>query len=57
MQKPGPPTFYFGTIVLVSVDCCFFAFFGVFSGDFEFLHCRSIPDLPYFFNYFQNVVQ
>jgi len=29
------------TILLVSVDCCFFAFFAVVSGDFVFLYSRS----------------
>jgi len=42
---------------LVSVDCCFFAFFGVFSGDFGFLYSRSIPDLLLFLNYFLSVSQ
>jgi len=35
----------------------FFAFFGVFSGDFGFLHSRSIPDLLLFLNYFLSVSQ
>jgi len=44
------------TILLVSVDCCFFfAFFGVFSGDFGFLYSRSIPDLLLFLNYLLSV--
>jgi len=30
------------TILLVSVDCCFFAFFGLFSGDYGFLYSHSI---------------
>ena len=42
---------------LVSVDCCFFAFFGVFSGDFWFLYSRSIPGLLLFHNYFLSVSQ
>ena len=45
------------TILLVSVDCCFFAFFGVFSNDFGFLCSRSIPDLLLFLNYFLSVDQ
>jgi len=45
------------TILLVSVDCCFFAFFGVFSGDFGFLYSCSIPGLLLFFNYFLSVSQ
>ena len=36
------------SILLISVDCCFFAFFGGFSGDFGFLHSRSMPDLLLF---------
>jgi len=55
------PSLYFGicvfTILLVSVDCCFFAFFGVFSGDFGFLYSRSILDLLLFLNYFLSVNQ
>jgi len=41
--KTGPlPSLHLGfTILLVSVDCCFFAFFEVFSGDFVYLHSRS----------------
>jgi len=47
------PRLYFGIyILLVSVDCCFYAFFGVFSGDFGFLYSHSIPDLLLFLNYF-----
>jgi len=45
------------TILLVSVDFCFFAFFGVFSSDFGFLYSRSIPDLLLFLNYFLSVGQ
>ena len=33
----------------------FFAFLGVFSGDFGFLYSRSIPDLLSFLNYFLSV--
>jgi len=55
--KTGPlPGLSFGTILLVSVDCCFSAFFGVLSGDFGFLYCRSIPDLLLFLNYFLSTV-
>jgi len=38
--KTGPlRSLYFGiNILLVSVGCCFFALFGVFSGDFGFLY-------------------
>jgi len=32
-----------------------FAFIGVFSGDFEFLYSRSVPDLLLFLNYFLSV--
>jgi len=35
-------------ILLISADCCFFAFFGLFSSDFGFLYSRSIPDLLLF---------
>jgi len=38
---PLPSLHLVFTILLVSVDCCFFAFFGVLSGDFEFLYSRS----------------
>jgi len=44
-------------ILLVSVDCCFFEFFGVFSGDFGFLYSRSIPDLLLFLKYFLSLSQ
>jgi len=43
------------TILLVSVDCCFFAFFGVFSSDFGLLYRRSKPDFLLFLNYFLSV--
>jgi len=39
-------------ILLISVDCCFFAFFGLFSSDFGFLYSRSIPNLLLFFSLF-----
>jgi len=35
----------------------FFAFLGVFSGDFGFLYSRSIPGLLSFLNYFLSVCQ
>ena len=55
---PALPRLYFGIyILLVSVDCCFFAFFGVFSGDFGFLHRHSIRDLLLFLSYFLSVSQ
>jgi len=55
--KTGPlSSLYFGTILLVSVDC-FFACLGVFSGDFVFFNCRSIPDLLLFLTYFLSVGQ
>jgi len=43
------------TILLVSVDCCFFAFFGVFSDDFGFLYNHSVPNLLLFLNSFLSV--
>jgi len=57
--KPGPDLgcILVFTILLVPVDCCFFTFFGMFSGDFGFLYSRSIPELLLFFNYFQSVSQ
>jgi len=45
------------TIRLVSVDCCFFVFFGAFSGDFGFLYSLSMQDLLFFLNYFLSVIQ
>ena len=57
--KTGPiPSLYFG--IYYSSDfsrLLFFAFFGVFSGDFGFLYSRSIPDLLLFLNYFLCVSQ
>jgi len=48
------PGLYFGIyILLVSVDCCFFAFFD----DFGFLYSHSIPDLLLFLNYFLSFSQ
>ena len=54
---PLPSLYFVFTILLVSVDCCFFAFFGVFSGDFGFLYSRSIPSLLLFLNYYLSVSQ
>jgi len=52
------PSLYFGIYYSFgSVDCCFFAFFGVFSGEFGFLCRCSIPDFLLFLNYFLNVSQ
>ena len=45
------------TIRLISVDCCFFAFFVVCSGDFGFLYSGSIPDLLLCIKYFLSVSQ
>jgi len=44
------PTFDFSRLL-------FFAFFGVFSGDFGYLYSRSIPDLLLFLNYFLSASQ
>ena len=56
--KTGPlPSLSFAlvfTILLVSVGC-FFAFFGVFSGDFGFLYSCSIPDSLLILDFFLNV--
>jgi len=59
MLKPGPYLACISvfTILLVSVDCCFFAFIGVFSVDFGFLYSCSVPDFLLFFNYFLSVSQ
>jgi len=57
--KTGPlPSLYFG--IYYSFDfskLLFFAFYGVFSGDFGFLYSLSIPDLLSFLNYFLRVSQ
>ena len=57
--KTGPlRSLYFG--IYYSFDfgrLLFFAFFGVFSGDIEFLYSRSIPGLLLFLNYFLSVSQ
>jgi len=44
--KAGPlPSLYFGICYFFDFSILlFFAFFGVFSGDFGFLYSRSIPD-------------
>jgi len=57
--KPGPDVacILVFTILLVPADCHFFAFFGVFSGDFGYLHSRSIPDLLLLLSYFLSVSQ
>jgi len=57
--KSGPLTsLYFGIYYSFGFSrLLFFAFVGVFSGDFEFLCCRSIPDLLLFLNYFLSVSQ
>ena len=56
-NRPLPNLHLVFPIRLVSVHCCFFAFFEVFSGDFGFLYSRSIPDLLLFLNYFLSVSQ
>jgi len=38
-------------ILLVSVDCCFFPFFEMFSSDSGFLYSCSIPDSLLFLNF------
>jgi len=40
-------------IILISVDRCFFAFFGLFSSDFGFLYSRSIQNFYCFFTIFR----
>jgi len=58
--KTGPlPSLYFGVIYYSFgfSRLFFFCVFGVFSGDFVFLHSRSIPDLLLFLNYFLGVSQ
>ena len=57
--KTGPlPSLYFGIYYSFGFSRLLpFAFFGVFSGDFGFLFCRSIPDLLVFLYYFLNVSQ
>ena len=57
--KTGPLlSLYFGTYYSFGFNrLLFFAFFGVFSGDFGFLFSRSIPDLLLFLNYFLSVSQ
>ena len=55
--RPLPSCILVFAILLISVDCCFFAFFGVFSSDFGFLYSRSIPNLLFFLHYFLSVGQ
>ena len=59
--KSGPrplPSLYFCIYYCFGFSrLFFFAFFGVFSGDFGFLYRHSIPDLLLFFNYFLSVSQ
>jgi len=67
--EPRPPTkpnvkseplssLYFGIYYSFGFSrLLFFAFFGVFSGDFGFLYSHSTPDLLLFLNYFLSVVQ
>ena len=57
--KTGPlPSVYFGIYYSFGFSrLLFFAFFGVFSGDFGFLYSCSIPSLLLFFNYFLSVSQ
>jgi len=55
--KTGPlASLYFGIYHSFGFSrLLFFAFFGVFSGDFGFLYSRSIPDFLLFLNYFLSV--
>ena len=57
--KTGPlPSLYFGIYYSFGFSrLLFFVFFGVFSGDFGFLHSHSIPDLLLFLNSFLSVCQ
>jgi len=57
--KTGPlRSLYFGIHYCFGFSrLLFFAFFWVFSGDFEFLYSRSIPGLLLFLNYFLSVSQ
>jgi len=49
---------YFGIYYSFSFSrLLFFAFFGVFSGDFGLLYSCSIPGLLFFLNYFLSVSQ
>jgi len=52
--KTGPlRSFHFGIYYSFGLSrLFFFAFFGVFSGDFGFLYSCSVPDLLLFLNYF-----
>jgi len=44
-------------ILLISIECCLFAFHRLFSSDFGFLCSRSIPNLLLFLHYFLGVGQ
>ena len=57
--KTGPlRNLYFGIYYSFGFSrLLFFAFLGVFSGDFGFLYSRSIPGLLSFLNYFLSVSQ
>ena len=57
--KTGPlRSLYFGIYYSFGFSrLLFFAFLGVFSGDFGFLYSRSIPGLLLFLNYFLSVSQ
>jgi len=57
--KTGPlRSWYFGIYYSFGFSrLLFFAFLGVFSGDFGFLYSCSIPGLLSFLNYFLNVSQ
>jgi len=49
---------YISILVFVwfSVGCCFFAFFGLFSGDLKLLHSYLHPDSPSFLKFFFRVL-
>jgi len=53
--KTGPlRSLYFGIYYSFGFSrLLFFAFFGVFSGDFGFLYSRSIPGFLLLLNYFE----
>jgi len=57
--KSGPlHSLYFGIYCSFGFSrLLFFAFLGVFSGDFGCMYSRSIPGLLLFFNYFLSVSQ
>jgi len=56
-QGPYPACILVFAILLISINCCFFAFFGLFSSDFGILYSRSIPNLLLFLHYFLGVGQ